>query len=212
MNDQNFDVEAVSETPLTPERAKLLVRQLLADRFQLRVHRETQERTVFALVLVKPEAGVPKPLVRSTFDCETYDRQMRERLTALPAVPTEAEVKALTSSLPATTRAANGSPVCRITSAPNMVSGGVTMATLAERLSTDEALVLDRTGLKGAYEFTLRYLPERMRRASSVGPPLLGDADPMDVALPSQLGLKLDPQKTPLEVLVVDGIERPSEN
>ena len=64
----------------------------------------------------------------------------------------------------------------------------------------------NRTGLRGTYTFTLKYSP---RDKASVDP-----ADPPEflTALREQLGLKLEPEKTMVPVLVVDRIERPTEN
>lgn len=68
-------------------------------------------------------------------------------------------------------------------------------------------LVNNRTGLKGSYTFTLKYAPRGT--TSSTDP-----ADPPGfiTALQEQLGLKLQPEKTMVPVLVIDSIERPTEN
>ena len=68
-------------------------------------------------------------------------------------------------------------------------------------------LVNNRTGLKGSYTFTLKYAPRGT-------PPSSDPADPPDftTALQEQLGLKLQPEKTMVPVLVIDSIERPTEN
>jgi uncharacterized protein (TIGR03435 family) len=63
---------------------------------------------------------------------------------------------------------------------------------------------LDQTGLKGAYDLTLTWTAEPV--VSADGPPSVFEA------LQEQLGLKLAPTKAPVEVVVVDHIERPSAN
>jgi uncharacterized protein (TIGR03435 family) len=68
--------------------------------------------------------------------------------------------------------------------------------------------VLDKTGLTGTYEFTLRYTPDNAPQP----PPGGADAPSLITALQEQLGLKLEPGKGPVEVIVIDHIERPSGN
>jgi uncharacterized protein (TIGR03435 family) len=77
--------------------------------------------------------------------------------------------------------------------------------------------VLDETGLKGNYDFSLRWMPDRVPQQPAA-PPRDG-ASPQEFSGPSlftavqeQLGLKLTPTKGPVEVLVIDHIERPTEN
>lgn len=64
--------------------------------------------------------------------------------------------------------------------------------------------VVDQTGLAGRYNFTLRWRPE----GAPANDP--NAAQPLFTALPEQLGLKLDAVKAPAEVMVVEGIERPT--
>jgi uncharacterized protein (TIGR03435 family) len=63
--------------------------------------------------------------------------------------------------------------------------------------------VVDRTGLAGEYDFQLTYVPDGSSDTSA--PELL-------TAIQEQLGLKLEPAKVPIEILVVDHVEKPSEN
>ena len=79
--------------------------------------------------------------------------------------------------------------------------------------------VLDRTELKGKYDLTLRYVPESMAAAPHEGgaiPPAAADAvigPNLFQALQTQLGLKLEPKKGMIDVLVIDHAERvPTEN
>ena len=71
--------------------------------------------------------------------------------------------------------------------------------------------ILDRTGLTGNYDFTLRWMPDNGTSASSDG--AQADALPsIFTALQEQLGLKLESTKAPASVLVIDHLERPSQN
>jgi bla regulator protein BlaR1 len=65
-------------------------------------------------------------------------------------------------------------------------------------------MVLDQTGISGAYDFTVRWNPEEIAAAS--------EAPSFFTALQEQLGLRLIPSKAPVEIIVVDHIERPSPN
>jgi len=77
--------------------------------------------------------------------------------------------------------------------------------------------VIDKTGLKGPYQINLEWTPEQ---AQSIGGPDGGgegrassDTGPtIFTALQEQLGLKLESQKGPVDILVIDKIEKPSEN
>ena len=79
-------------------------------------------------------------------------------------------------------------------------------------------IVQDRTGLTGLYDFELRFDPEVLLRAASqfginvpAGATLPGsDNPPLLTAIREQLGLKLDSDKGPIEVLVIDSAEMPA--
>jgi uncharacterized protein (TIGR03435 family) len=92
----------------------------------------------------------------------------------------------------------------------HLTARSVSMARLADFLARPRAglgrPVVDKTGLAGAFDFTLDWTPDRDAQASEA--PLS-----IFVALEEQLGLKLEAQKGPVEVLVVDHVEKvPAEN
>jgi uncharacterized protein (TIGR03435 family) len=89
------------------------------------------------------------------------------------------------------------------------------LAQLTNTGSSLNRLIVDRTGLEGPYEVTLKFTPENIPPA---GPTPAG-FQPVDpngpsifTALQEQLGLKLDAQRAPVNVLVVDRAARPTEN
>jgi bla regulator protein blaR1 len=96
------------------------------------------------------------------------------------------------------------------------------MAALAARLSEQLGRpVLDRTDLKGGYDFTLEWTPapseggaELLGLPPRAEPPAAGDSNGPSIftALQDQLGLKLEPQKGPVDMIIIDHVERPSEN
>ena len=170
-----------------------MLQALLEDRFQLKLHHESREASVYELTVAKNG-----PKIQKTVDG-----------TCVPRDPDQA-------SLPP--KAPGGKPWCgtvRYVSSLKTMSGildgtGVTTAEMAPWLPFDGRPVIDRTGLEGRYDFHLEYL-------RGGGPPP-GDPDPahaappMPAAIQDQLGLKLTPAKGPVDVLVMDHVERPSGN
>ncbi len=93
-----------------------------------------------------------------------------------------------------------------------IVSRGAQMTALAQYLSIDvRRPVMDRTGLSGHYDFTLEWTPDpgtnvaETATADATGPSLF-------TALEEQLGLRLESRKAPVDTLIVETVERPSEN
>jgi len=85
-----------------------------------------------------------------------------------------------------------------------LVGAGVSMEQLAGYVGNRLGrIVLDKTGLNGSYDFTLEWAPDQATDSS---------APALVTALREQLGLKLESHRSPLDVLVIDSIERPSEN
>ncbi|MGD0345267.1 MAG: TIGR03435 family protein [Terracidiphilus sp.] len=76
--------------------------------------------------------------------------------------------------------------------------------------------VVDKTGITGTFDFSLKWTPDESQFSTSgLRAPAAGDnatAPPLFTAIEEQLGLKLEPEKMPAEVLVIDKVERPSEN
>jgi uncharacterized protein (TIGR03435 family) len=112
----------------------------------------------------------------------------------------------------------------------NLASGGVTLNEFSRSLSQRVGrVVVDRTGVTGLYDFTLTFAPEQMPFGGPGGPTppagvavgtgvppgaLLNGVDPnapsLFTALQEQLGLKLEAQRGPVEMLVIDSIEQPT--
>jgi uncharacterized protein (TIGR03435 family) len=89
------------------------------------------------------------------------------------------------------------------------------LATAFSRLtntgSSLNRLVVDRTGLEGTYDVELRFTPESIPDVASPGLPAIDANGPsIFAAVQEQLGLKLDAQRGPVEVLVIDRVERPA--
>ena len=100
-----------------------------------------------------------------------------------------------------------------------IVAGGATLTALAGVLSAQvNRVVLDRTGRADRFAFTLRWTPDQLspgleRKARARGlPPFDPDGPALFTAVREQLGLRLDSQKGPVDILVVDRADRPKNN
>jgi len=168
-----------------PESAKpdnpAMTRALLRDRFKLVAHTETREEQVFALVLARADGRLGPQIKPSTVNCAS-------------PVPGAAGCGTNTN-----TNDAGG----------RMVGTGQAMEALVNALGNFGLgrMVIDRTGLKGAFDFELRWTPDNLCAA---GAATTGDTPSIFAALQEQLGLRLDSQRGPVEFLVIDSIERPT--
>jgi uncharacterized protein (TIGR03435 family) len=197
-----FAIEARAEGAPTKDQMRLMMQSLLAERFKLAVHFETRLAPVLAIVLVKPGQTGPK---------------LRPHAEGVPCEATPA------TNGPPAYDAKVFPPVCdtyMMMMNPNALtragSRNTTLALLADALPGIGRLdrpVVDQTGLSGRFDFSIEFAPES-------NPPSAPAADaPADLpgptfleALRGQLGLKLEPTKAPLQILIVDHVERPSEN
>ena len=181
-----FDIDTRATFVPTPDQERTMLRALLADRFQFAGHYETQERPIYHLVVARADGRLGPQLQRIDIDCAPY--KPRPRTPGEPAPPvSEAPVCGF--------RMSGGSATLSI------VSGGRNMKSLADTLSKSAGRpIVDKTGLAGYYAYTLKFDG--------------ATADGLSVftALQEQLGLKLEPARAPLDVVVIDRIERPSEN
>jgi uncharacterized protein (TIGR03435 family) len=196
---ERYDIVAKSSTefrpsPDGPDRQLLLMlRSLLEDRFKLRAHRETRELPVYELVVARADGKLGPGLHKSPVDCD-----------ALIAAGTRPS------------RQPGEPPPCGLMGGPaRTIAGGGTMQQLAANLTVrQERLVFDKTGLTGRFAFNLAWTPDRI--PTEAPPPGIPPIDPngpsLFTALQEQLGLKLEPAKGPVEVLVIDSIEHPTED
>jgi uncharacterized protein (TIGR03435 family) len=181
-----YDIEAKADGELSEERARLMLRALLAERFRFAAHYAPVEEPVFELVTTQTDDRRRDALQRSALDCDAI-REARRVGKPFEGTPP-----------------ANGAPACGWRSdGENYWFGAVTMTEFARTLSPDGRVVIDKTGLPGRYEFALRYTREVETR---------DDLPSIFVALPEQLGLRLMPGRAPLRALIVDRIERPTGN
>jgi uncharacterized protein (TIGR03435 family) len=181
-----------------PDPMRLALRDLLADRFKLKVHRETRQMDIYALVMAKP-GGAPGPSLKpSTADCAAQAAAAR-RGAPPPGPPGPP---------------APGAPFCGIFGGPGRLRfGGLPASQLAQAFSGQAGrMVLDRTGLTGSWDFELNFAVEGRGGPGGAGPDVPAadsNAPSFFTAIQEQLGLKLESTKGPVEVLVIDAIEKP---
>ncbi len=183
----------------------LMEQSLLASRFKLKVHFEMRELPVYELVVAK---GGPKQLTKSA----VADPNAPPAPVALPAgvtVINYGDRYGRDGSL-FVSRGAQGAQL--------MTTKGMPMDNVARAIETmaDDAggrTIVNKTGLDGQYDFTLNWTTQQGASAPGAESALPeNEAPSIFTALEEQLGLKLVPAKGMVEVVVIDGIERPTEN
>jgi bla regulator protein blaR1 len=191
-----FDIVAKAEGAAS--RVPLMLRALLAERFALEVHTETRELPTYALVPARSDGALASQVQRSAGDCDAPDAGGRGADTPAPG----------------------SRPACGVRVLPGTITAsGATLAELAAGLSTLVGrLVQDRSGRADRFDFTLRWTPDQIspgleRKARAMGlPPPDPEGPALFTAIREQLGLRLDAQKGPVDVLVIDRAERPKAN
>lgn len=182
----------------------LMVQSLLADRFHIKVHFEKRELPVYALVVAK---GGPR-LKASAPPPETSDAPATAPPPPSPNEPLH--------------RPAGGGMMMRMGgNGVEMTASAFNISRLASILTnqpdTEGRVVIDKTGLTGKYDFDLRWTPamsmamkgmDNGAHASTDQP----DAPGLFTALEEQLGLKLEPSRGQVDVVVIDHIEAPTAN
>jgi uncharacterized protein (TIGR03435 family) len=199
-NDERFDIRARADGEPTTDQIRLMMQSLLAACFKLAAHHETRQLPTFALVLLEPRKIGPqlKPhLDNSCLDC---------------------------------------GPSIGVGDDGILSFRKGTMDLLAMLLSNSgsvDRIVVDRTEMTGVFDVDLKFIPTVSEPNPFSGnaiegfaPPVLpiplvvtnnapipaGPQPSIFTALQEQLGLKLDPQTGPVDVLVIDHIEAPSPN
>jgi uncharacterized protein (TIGR03435 family) len=183
METERYDIDAKYPAETKPEGFRLMLQKLLTDRFHLVLHRETREMSRYRLVVGKggPKLSPARQLPEYKDDAE--------RKAAM-----EKQAKA---NMEAMMRRPRSGPFRRFSEA------SATMAKLAENLSGYvDRPVTDDTGLEGSYSYSLDWSPDESAAAGENSFPSIF------TALQEQLGLKLEPEKGPVEFLVIERAER----
>ena len=201
-----YDVVARARPAATPDERQQMWRALVTDRLKLQAHYETRERAGYNLVFARADKRLGPQLQPSTLDC------------AQPPGPNVAATSAESAEAMAMTR-------CNVMmivdpTGQGMYSGGTTVANLVRMLSgrggrlVVDRPIVDQTGLEGNYAVRLKFAGDSPSPISVTAgtPPSPGDGPSIFTAVQEQLGLKLESTTIQGQVLVIDHIERPTEN
>jgi len=203
MDSEHFDIEAKAEGDPSREEENLMVQSLLEDRFKLVVHRETRQLPIYTLVVSK--SGKTGPQLTAHSD----DAKCTDPAAGPPPPPNPGE--AMPSFCGGFFMSSRGGDLRE--------SGNrITMDVLAQFLGQSvDRTVVDRTGLSGVFDFTLEFAPDLgpgSQPGAAASAPSSDTSAPPSIftAIQEQLGLKLESQKGPVDVLVIDHVEEPSPN
>src|SRR5688572_10036139 len=195
-----FDIEAKAPSDFPITSASLgaatsplrpMLRSLLAERFNLVAHVEHRQVPMYALVRARTDGKLGPNLSSTQTDC-----------AALRA----------SGQLPATQSGER--PKCGLVgSVGSLMAGGISISQLVTLVIAPRVgrPVVDRTQLIGYYDMTLTFLADDLVPPGQI-PPADANSPTLTTAIEEQLGLKLESTKGVSEVLVIDRIERPTEN
>jgi len=196
VNSDGYDIDAKPESSADQKQMWLMLRALLADRFQLKLHRETRDLPVYALTATKGGPRLPAP---KGGPCNE----------TMPPPPGPGQPRPSPPCGPGIFKAGTGL---------TMHGLNLTMAKFTEFLGKMIGRdVIDRTGFTRKFDLQLDFAfddaitglphpPASDQPADSAARPTIF------TAIQQQLGLKLESTKGPVEVLVIDHVERPTEN
>jgi uncharacterized protein (TIGR03435 family) len=190
-----YSIEARAAGNPTKDQMRLMVQSLLADRFHLAAHFENQEVPVFILTTV--QAGKLGPKLVSHVD--------RAACPDLSAATSDAAPRIATACRSIVGHWSKG--------VPTLEALDISMDDLAGALATIVLgrPVVNRTGLTGRFDFSVEWTPDQPAPAPSGLAPDPVAPTPLQ-ALRDQLGLKAESTRAPVPILVIDRVERPSEN
>jgi uncharacterized protein (TIGR03435 family) len=183
MTTERWDIEARGPGAAPPQQVLNMLRALLAERFQLKVHTEFRQMPIYALLVARSgpklepsriecfdiTAGIPPPMP-SARPCGGFNRGPAQMLGARIAMPGLAK----------------------------------TLSKLVART------VVDKTGIDGSYDIMLDWKPDELLQPDQ--DPAASESASFFTAIQERLGLRLEAQKGPVEILVVDGVNRASAN
>lgn len=193
----NYDIEARAPmSNATKDQMRLMMQSLLAERFRLTAHFETRTMPVLALVLAKP--GRPGRDLVPHEKGPLCDAAVENGKDVFPPA------------------CDNYGMMLRPKGVRQAASRNTTMDELALAIPTfgeEPRPVVNRTGLAGRFDIKLEWTHETNASASAASPLPADSTGPNFLeALNDQLGLKLEATRAEISVLVIDHIERPSEN
>jgi uncharacterized protein (TIGR03435 family) len=230
-NTDRFDIEGRFEPPppgpppQTP-RMLLMLRTLLRDRFGMVARTETREMPILALRLARADGRLGPQLKPAAVDCAALNAPARGRGPAggpppggrIGGPPLDGRGA---PPPPGTPFSLGERPACGERMAfGQLLAGGMPISRLATQTLSQLTgrIVVDRTGLTGGYDIDLKWTPTPDQLPPGppppgVEPPAIDPTGPsLFTALQEQLGLKLDTERGPVDVLVIERLQHPAEN
>ena len=205
-----YAIDARAGTGATRASVRLMLKALLADRFQLTAHAEQRELPAFSLVLANRDGKLGPRLQRSGPECAP--------IKAPPGIPPPPPPPPGPGPDFVIVQAQDPlGPTCGYISFPGWISGRrLTMGHFVIALTQlTRRPVVDETGLTGDFDLDVTFMPDQpVTLNGAPAPPALSQSDRPSLlpALQEDLGLKLESRRRTVDVLVIDRIERPSEN
>jgi len=205
-----FDIEARARPDASPDDLKAMLRALLADRFRLSAHFESQERPIYTLV--RTRAGSTPGLRTSGEGCAPMTPPTGGTLPPPPPPPPPPQPgQAAPRDVPLTATA-------EVSGCPRMFFPGfigarrISLRDFANSLTNfARRRVVDGTGLIGPYDIDLRFAVEGLPPGAPQ-PPADDNVPTLLTAVEEQLGLRLEPGRASVQVLVIDRVEPPTAN
>jgi uncharacterized protein (TIGR03435 family) len=190
-----FDIEARTSGPSSRTEVVAMLRALLLERFNLQGHSEQRPQNVYALTIARDDGRLGPGLRLASADCATLQERATQSQLADPC-------------------GIGGIASAQITG--RMSGRGLTLDQLAGFLVREvRTPVSNQTGLTGAFDWDLTFTPQTLARPD-LDRTRFATIDPngplVFTAVQEQLGLKLEREQGSVTVLVIDHIERPSEN
>ncbi len=195
---EHYDIQATAAGNTSVQQMEgPMLQVLLEERFKFTLHRETRQLLVYELAVSK---GGAKLQLSKEGSCTPYSVDSPPPPASTPGQP-NSNFCGLHLSVNGLNRTVDGE--------------GVTMTAFAASLSRNYTSdlgrnVLDTTGLSGAFDVHLKWAIQPLTGAGDVAPDVTGPS--VFNALQDQLGLRLESAKGPVEVLVIDHIEKPAAN
>lgn len=194
IDSSRFDINARASSEVPPDDMRRMLRSLLADRFKLAAHTETRELPTYVLSTARGDKKLGPKLRESDAACA------KEARNFIPAGP-------------------GGPPACgdfRM-GARSLIARAMSMPAFARVMRGRVGRpVIDRTGLQGAYELDLEWSSDLGLQQAPPGSAGASELTPeglsLFTALQEQLGLRLQADRGPVDVLIIDSAEPPTPN
>jgi len=213
-----FSIEAKAEGVTDRDTLRLMMQSLLEERFGLKIHYETREKPVYLLVIAKGGHKL-KESRDENGNLIDYESQSGEKTGNLPKQNSP-------GGAPPKFRGGISMRSNADTGQEDIFAYDATLQKFANKLlgKLTGRDVVNKTGLTGHYDIELHFArnPQSDPRSGINRPTLSGRTDPIPsaelsgpsifTAVQEQLGLKLEAGKAPVQILVIDSVEKPSEN